>query len=104
MRYSIAVTEQAQADINEVFNYIALELQSAQNASRLLDKLESSILSLAEMPERFRRYDKEPWKSRNLRAMPVKKYLVFYVVDNKNHLVTVLRVLYGARDIDSELF
>lgn len=103
MRYNIAVTNQAQADMDEIFNYIAFELQSVQNASGLLDKLEHSILSLAEMPERFQKYSKEPWKSRNLRVMPVKKYLVFYIVDNANHLVTVLRVLYGARDMDSEL-
>ena len=31
--------------------------------------------------------------------MPVDNYLVFYVPDKDEHKVTVLRVMYGGRDI-----
>lgn len=49
--------------IYEVFEYIALELQSPENAIGQLDRLEEQILSLDTMPERYRKYEKEPWKS-----------------------------------------
>ena len=52
------------------------ELQSPENASRQLDHLEEQILSLDTMPERYRKYEKEPWKSRGLRVLPVDNYLV----------------------------
>lgn len=55
------------------------------------------------MPERFRVYDREPWRSRNLRVMPVDNYLVFYIPDHQAETVTVLRIMYGGRDIDAQL-
>ena len=55
------------------------------------------------MPDRFRSYDREPWKSRGLRVFPVDNYLVFYVPNEETRIVTVIRVMYGGRDIDKEL-
>ncbi len=55
------------------------------------------------MPERFRSYDKEPWQSRGLRIMPVDNYCVFYIPDQEKQVVTIIRVMYGKRDIDSQL-
>lgn len=103
MSYSIIVTHQAQADLKEIFKYISVELQSLQNATNQLDRLEKAIMSLDEMPERFRVYDKDKWKKRNLRIMPVDNYLVFYILNHDDYTVTVLRVMYGGRDIDKQL-
>ena len=52
--------------IYEVIEYIALELQSPENAIGQLDRLEEQILSLDTMPERYRKYEKEPWKSKGI--------------------------------------
>ena len=48
-------------------------------------------------------YDKDPWKSRNLRVLPVDNYCVFYIPDNNNGTVTVIRVIYGGRNIEEQL-
>ena len=62
--------------IYEVFEYIALELQSPENAIGQLDRLEEQILSLDTMPECYRKYEKEPWKSHcNI-------YSGFFIVEN----------------------
>lgn len=50
------------------------------------------------MPERYKKYEEEPWKTLNLRKMPVENYNVFYHVDNELEQVTVLRILYNKRD------
>ena len=42
-----------------IFEYIAFELQSPENASGQLDRLEEQILSLDTMPERYRKYGKK---------------------------------------------
>ena len=103
MGYEGKRTPEAKHDLREMYRYIAVELQSEQNANGQLNRLEESILKLDEMPERFRVYDREPWHSRNLRVMPVDNYLVFYVPDHQVKTVTVLRVMYGGRDIDAQL-
>lgn len=103
MSYKVNLTPQAKDDLRGIFEYIAFDLQSPQNAIGQFERLESSIVSLKEMSERFRIYDKEPWKSRNLRVMPVDNYLVLYIPDHEENVVTVLRVLYGGRNIDKQL-
>ena len=103
MKYEVFTTEQAVADLRAIFEYIAYELLAGQNAFNQLDRLEQAILSLDEMPERYRLYDKEPWKGRNLRIMPVDSYLVFYIPRSEEKTVTVIRVMYGRRDIDAQM-
>ena len=47
MIYEVEVSEQADRDLREIFEYIAFELQSLENAIGQLDRLEEQILSLA---------------------------------------------------------
>lgn len=103
MRYEVRLTPDAKADLRSIFEYIAYDLQSIQNAAGQLDRLELGIKSLEQMPERFRLYGKEPWRSRNLHIMPIDNYLVFYIPTHEKSIVTVIRVIYGGRDIDSQL-
>ena len=103
MNYKINLTPKAQSDLKEIFRYIAVDLQSIQNATGQLDRLEKAISSLEQMPERYRVYDKEPWRSRNLRIMTVDNYLVLYVPNKEERTVTVIRIMYGGRDIDSQI-
>ena len=103
MIYEVEVSEQADSDLREFFEYIAYELQSPQNASGQLDRLEEQILSLDTMPERYRKYEKEPWKSCGLRVLPVDNYVVLYIPDSDKKVVTILRVMYAGRDIYNQL-
>ena len=63
MIYEVELSEQADSDLRGIFEYISFELQSPENASGQLDRLEEQILSLDTMPERYRKYEKEPWKN-----------------------------------------
>ncbi len=49
------------------------------------------------------RYVKEPWHSRGLRIMPVDNFHVFYIPNKETTIVTIIRVMYGGRDINPEL-
>ncbi|MCM1246761.1 MAG: type II toxin-antitoxin system RelE/ParE family toxin [Roseburia sp.] len=103
MTYKVEMTEQAETDLREIYEYIASTLLSPENASGQLDRLEAHIVKLGEFPEKFRRYEKEPWNGRGMRVMPVDNYLVFYVPDKEVALVTVIRVIYAGRDVDAQL-
>ena len=103
MIYEVEVSEQADSDLRGIFEYIAFELQSPENAIGQLDRLEEQMLSLDTMPERYRKYEKEPWKSRGLCVLPVDNYVVLYIPDSDKKVVTILRVMYAGRDIDNQL-
>ena len=103
MIYEVEVSKQADSDLRGIFEDIAFELQSPENASGQLDRLEEQILNLDTMPERYRKYENEPWKSRGLRVLPVDNYVVLYIPDSNKKVVTILRVMYAGRDIDNQL-
>ena len=103
MIFDVKLSEQADNDLRNIYEYIAFELQSPENADGQLNRLEKVILSLEEMPERFKRYDKEPWHSQGLCIFPIDHYLVVYIPDLKLQQVTIIRVLYDRRNLDDEL-
>ena len=103
MMLDVQISEQADNDLRGIFEYIAFEFLAPENAAGQLDCLEEAISKLDRMPEKYRRYEREPWRSRGLRVFPVDNYLVFYIPDEETKIVTVIRVMYGGRDVDKEL-
>lgn len=99
MIFDVQITSQAERDLRQIFEYIYNELQSPINANNQLDRLEDRITRLDQMPFRYRLYEREPWKSRGLRVMPVDNYLVFYIPDEQTQIVNVVRVMYGGRNV-----
>ena len=103
MIYEVITTNQADVDLRGIYEYIAFELLSPDNAAGQLERLEEHITGLEVFPEKFRPYEKEPWKSRGLRVMTVDNYLVFYIPNKDTGIVTVIRVMYAGRDVDNQL-
>ena len=99
MKYTIFIAKRAEEDLGKIFEYLAYKVMAGENAVRQLNRIQTAIESLDEMPLRNRVYDKEPWKTRNLRIMPVDNYLVFYLTETEVLKVTILRIMYGGRDI-----
>ncbi len=103
MKYEVILTEQAEADLRGIFEYIAFELHAPENATRQLERIEARILLLADYPERFKLYEREPWKSRNTRVISVDNFVIFYIADKSKSVVTVIRVMYSGRDVEKQL-
>ena len=103
MIYEVKIADQARLDLKMIYEYIANVLIEPIIAEKQYSRIENAIYSLNQMPERFRQYAKEPWWSRNLRVMPVDNYIVLYIVNNEKRMVMVIRIMYGARNIEKEL-
>ena len=48
-------------------------------------------------------FEDEPWKSRDMRIMPIDNYVALYIPNEKTGVVTVIRVMYGSRNIAEQL-
>jgi len=103
MIFKLEISAQAEIDLRNVYEYIAHALQSPENAKGQLKRLEYSISGLEQLPECFREYEIEPWHSRGLRIMPVDNFCVFYIPDEKKAVVTIIRIMYGRRDVEKQL-
>lgn len=98
-RYEVQLTAPAEEDMRAIYRYIAEELLNPPAAERVFNRIAQAILSLEDTPERYAalRWDGEAV----LRKLPVQNYLVIFTVTEK--AAVVLRVLYGASDIEKKL-
>lgn len=100
-QYRVEITNEALKNMEEIYDYIAEELQAPENAMGQYNRIADAILSLDTFPEKFKVLECEPERTRRLRRMVVDNYSVFYVVcDSK---VVVTNVLYSASDIETRL-
>ena len=100
-QYAVEITDEALADMEQLYDHIACTLHAPENAMGQYDRIADAILKLETLPERFRIMELEPEHSKEIRRMPVDNYSVFYVVRGNSVIVT--DVLYTASDIEHRL-
>ena len=86
-----------------IYEYIANILQEPVIAGKQVSRIMDAIEQLDEFPLRYHMYEKEPWKSKGLRVLSINKYLAFYIPDETKNTVTIVRIMYDGRDIDTEI-
>ena len=103
MSWNIVYTVQARNDLRDIYEYIALELLAPETATGQTQRIMKMIRSLEEMPMRHRLYGEEPWFSQGIRFFPVDNYLIFYLPEEPQNIVNILRIMYGGRDVRGQL-
>ena len=103
MSWKINYTRYAREDLKAIYEYLAFELLVPDTASRQSDRIMKAVRTLDNMPERYKGYEEEPWKSQNLRYFPVDNYLVFYLPKKETGVINIVRIIYGGRDIRRQL-
>ena len=103
MSWKINYTRYAREDLKAIYEYLAFELLVPDTASRQSDRIMKAVRTLDNMPERYKVYEEEPWKSQNLRYFPVDNYLVFYLPKEETGVINIVRIIYGGRDIRRQL-
>lgn len=98
-QYKVEITKEALQDMEDIYNYIAIDLLAPDNAMGQYNRIADEILTLDTFPERFRIMDSEPEKRMELRRMLVDNYSVFYTIRDERVIVT--DVLYTASDIEA---
>ena len=98
MRYEVKLTAQATEQIPEAVSYISKNLFESETSKRWLNILQENITSLNMLPARYPLTEEEPWRTYGIRKMPVKNFLVYYLINEEQQTVVVTAVIYGRRD------
>lgn len=99
----IVYTLKAKQDLQDIHEYIAYTLLVPETARRMTGRIMKAVRSLESMPERNPLYKEEPWRSQGIRFLPVKNYLIFYSINASTDTVTIIRIMFGGRDISRQL-
>lgn len=100
-QYVVRITDRALADMEEIYNYIAIQLQASENAMGQYNRIAEAIEGLHVFPERIKLMESEPERIMGLRQLVIDNYSAFYVIEDTDVIVT--RVLYTAMDISRRL-
>lgn len=100
-QYVVRITDRALADMEEIYNYIAIQLQAPENAMGQYNRIAETIEGLHVFPERIKLMESEPERIMGLRQLVIDNYSAFYVIEDTDVIVT--RVLYSAMDISRRL-
>lgn len=99
--YSVVYSPKAREDLKEIYSYIAFTLLVPSTAEGQVNRIRKAIRSLDTMPQRNPAVEWEPWRSMGMRKIPVDNFVVFYTVDENASTVTVIRIVYGGRDMEN---
>jgi plasmid stabilization system protein ParE len=93
--FRVNLTNQALADLQRIFSYIAQS--SVQNASDMVGAILDSIDTLNAMPRRFKVAGKSRKTGSPVHSLVVRPFLVYYRVQDHPPAVFVLTIRHGAR-------
>jgi plasmid stabilization system protein ParE len=99
--YKILITDRALSDMEEIYNYIANQLQAPEAAIGQYNRIAYAIETLDTFPERVKLMESEEEFALGLRQMPVDSYSVFFHIREDQVIVT--NILYSAGDITKRL-
>ncbi len=88
---------QAEADLDDIWYYVAKESSSIEIASRLIDSITDRFVALASFPFIGRSRDED--FGPGIRSVAIGEYVIVYCVENTDALI--LRVVHGRRDLEA---
>lgn len=97
--YKISYSADAIDDLRVTYSYIANELLVPETAEKKINKIRSEIRKLDFMPTRHQIVDWEPWHSMGMHQLPIDKFMVYYLVLEDTKTVSIVKIIYGGRDI-----
>ncbi len=100
-KYTLRFLPRFESDLNEIVDYISVQLQNPTAAEKFVDDVEQSVYDRLPNAESF-----EPYRSAVRHQDPyyyikVGNYLIFYVVIDD--VMEVRRIIYGRRNMSTQL-
>lgn len=99
MDYKYKYTSKAKADLDSIFNYIALELSNEVAAKNLMIEIEKGIKQICSFPELCPIVSNIYVRSIGLRKKLIKNFVIYYLPDEKTRTNIIIRFVYSKRDM-----
>jgi plasmid stabilization system protein ParE len=96
--YSVHITDIAEEEILIAVKYISDVLKAPVAANNLLDEIEKYENMLETTPNIFSFVPDEYLRAKGTKYVMVKNYMMFYIINEDEKTVDVIRFLHGRRD------
>jgi len=96
--YEIRFTDLAKYDLDGIYRYLFEQLLTPRAVYKIANAIEDAIDDNLSFSPHYPRVDDDRLAAKGYRRMNVKKYAVFFVIDEETKTVRVRRIIHGARD------
>lgn len=96
--YNYKFTEAARLDLDEILTYISSTLNNPKAAGDFLKNVKSVIENIRHFPHMGSVPDNEYVTNKNVRKVLIGNYLMYYLPDDNEREIVILRIIYGKRN------
>lgn len=94
----VIFTKPAEYDLLDIEYYIHVRLCNRDAADRMIDGILEQANSLADFPMKCPFVEDELLRAIGIRVAGFENYYIFYIYDEENGLLSILRILYARSD------
>jgi plasmid stabilization system protein ParE len=98
MACKLIITKEAEADIDGIVQYIAVELNNTEAAKSFLDDIENAYRNVTGQPDMYGLCNDGKLRNMGYRKIAIKNYIIVYRVSEDKEFAVILRVFYGGMD------
>ena len=93
--YHVGMTDEARRNLENIFRYVAKNLQEPGTAASLIDELEAGLLPLSSMPQRCPERQIGIYAGKGYRQLFIKNYTIIFRVEEMTRQVIILTIRYS---------
>lgn len=97
--YKVKLNKRAFKDIDSIFEYIALEKLSPENAKGQTDRIWKALKTLENFPQSHQKRTEGRYAGKNYRQLIIDNYIAIFRIDEKAKTVYIVTVQYQGRNL-----
>jgi len=101
--YDVIVSPEAEADLERIIRYLAVDLRNPQTASALADKIESCLGDLSTMPSKYSFCKDSFLRTLGYHRATAGNYLIIYRIDEAAQRVLIVHFYHTLQDYERDL-
>lgn len=98
-KYKVKIHPRAIRELDSIYEYIANEKATPENAKGQADRIKKAILNLDTFPQSHQQRTEGRYAERGYRQLLVDNYIVVFRIDETNKTVYVITVQYQGRNL-----
>lgn len=99
-KYRISYTPKANDELADIQRYITVKFKDPETALNQAIRITKAARALAVFPKLYRVRKKDA-QGREVRYCPIDNYVILYYIDEAEHTVIILHIIYSKRNIDA---
>lgn len=94
-QFKIVFTNDCKQEMDNIYNYISNNLYAPKAAKELMNKVETTVQSLKDMPEAYMTIKKYSELEMEYRRIVINNYVIIYTISKEKNSIYIVHMYYG---------